>query len=72
MICVVGGKEAEANALSVRLYGGQELGSIPVQVGKGAGGRGGKKTQGKEREEQGVYLGCNPVQVQSERGATGC
>lgn len=54
VICVVGGKEAEANALSVRLYGGQELGSIPVQVGQGRGGRGGRTTQGRRGEQDGV------------------
>ncbi|KAG2486564.1 hypothetical protein HYH03_014734 [Edaphochlamys debaryana] len=31
VICVVGAKEAEAGTLSVRLYGGQELGSLPSQ-----------------------------------------
>ncbi|KAG2433186.1 hypothetical protein HYH02_012728 [Chlamydomonas schloesseri] len=31
VICVVGNKEAEANSLAVRLYGGKELGSLPVQ-----------------------------------------
>ena len=32
VICVVGNKEAESNSLAVRLYGGKELGALPVQV----------------------------------------
>ncbi|GLI63699.1 hypothetical protein VaNZ11_006748, partial [Volvox africanus] len=31
VICVVGAKEAENNTLSVRLYGGKELGALPTQ-----------------------------------------
>ncbi|GFR51964.1 hypothetical protein Agub_g14487 [Astrephomene gubernaculifera] len=31
VICVVGAKEVEGGSLSVRLYGGQELGAIPTQ-----------------------------------------
>ncbi|KAG2446313.1 hypothetical protein HXX76_000901 [Chlamydomonas incerta] len=31
VICVVGNKEAEGNTLAVRLYGGKELGALPVQ-----------------------------------------
>ncbi|KXZ42869.1 hypothetical protein GPECTOR_113g281 [Gonium pectorale] len=31
VICVVGAREAESGSLSVRLYGGQELGSMPAQ-----------------------------------------
>ncbi|PNW77087.1 hypothetical protein CHLRE_10g421600v5 [Chlamydomonas reinhardtii] len=31
VICVVGNKEAESNSLAVRLYGGKELGALPVQ-----------------------------------------
>lgn len=30
IMCVVGAKEQESNSLSVRLYGGAELGSMPV------------------------------------------
>ncbi|EFJ39869.1 hypothetical protein VOLCADRAFT_70347 [Volvox carteri f. nagariensis] len=32
VICVVGVKEADGNSLSVRLYGGKELGALPTQV----------------------------------------
>ncbi|GLC68279.1 hypothetical protein PLESTF_000671200 [Pleodorina starrii] len=31
VICVVGAKEAESDSLSVRLYGGKELGALPTQ-----------------------------------------
>lgn len=32
LTCVVGVKEAEQDTLSVRLYGGQELGALPADV----------------------------------------
>lgn len=30
VMCVVGAKEAEAGGLAVRLYGGEDLGSVPA------------------------------------------
>lgn len=31
VMCVVGAKEAEAGSLAVRLYGGEDLGTLPVE-----------------------------------------
>jgi threonyl-tRNA synthetase len=32
VMCVVGAKEAEGNSLSVRMYGGEDLGALPADT----------------------------------------